>query len=333
VVFGNCTLASGHRCVSCGVPRKRSAGRPTEPGRLSLARPDARPAEDEPDIVQLIEIVDSDDWRRVRAEVLPDEILAEWVSVSVDGVYAWIDSDDRIPNIVLQLQPFKDRVNSQHGINSVQIVYDSLAPCEQAQIDDFQSRLDAAPVGKEVPYNLCQFPDPWCEDQISDYHDSLLEVVGNVPAELALSQELAQEENPGSIGPEALKNQLRLARSLAHLAPLGALALLLLILLLAVRSWREFGRWWGLPLLIGGFLVVLMALLYSPVIATLLSAGPMSEVPPLVRHEATQATTRVTKLIFGPMLRQSLVVFGLGLVLTIVAAVAKDKPEETEDWE
>lgn len=289
--------------------------------------------EDEPDIVQLLEFVDSDGWGRIKAEVLPDEILVEWVSVTVDGVYAWIDSDDRIPDITFNMQPFKDRVNSQHGSNSVQIVYDSLSPCEQVEIDDFLSRLDAAPVGKEVPYNLCQFPDPWHDDQFSDYHESLLDVVENVMPKFALSQELAQVETPGGIGPEALKNQLRLTRSLARLAPLAALALLLLILLLTVRSWREFGRWWGLPLLIGGFLVVLIALLYSPIIVTLLAAGPMSEVPPLVRHEAAQAVIRLAKVIFGPMLPQSLVVFAVGLVLTILATVARDRQDDLEEWE
>jgi len=285
--------------------------------------------EDEPDVVQLIEFVDTDGWRRIKAEILPDPILTQWVSTTVDGVYAWIDSEDRIPDITFEMQPFKDRVNSDHGSNSVQIVYDSLDPCEQPQIDDFLARLDAAPAGKEVPYNLCQFPDPWREDQFSDYHESLLDVVENVPASFALSKELAQVERPGGIGPEALKSQLRLTRSLARLAPLAALALLLVILLLAVRSWRGFGRWWGLPLLIGGFLLVLICLLYSPIIVTVLAAGPMSEVPPLVRSEAAQATIRLARAIFGPMLPQSLVVFAVGLALTIVAATVRDREEDT----
>ena len=52
--------------------------------------------EDEPDIVDLLSVVNIDSWRQIRTEALPDEIITDWISVAVDGTYDWIDSQDRL---------------------------------------------------------------------------------------------------------------------------------------------------------------------------------------------------------------------------------------------
>jgi hypothetical protein len=145
---------------------------------------------DEPDVVALIEMLDREDWRQIKAEVLPDEILAAWVSVTVDGVYAWIDSGDRVPQITWDMQAFKARVASEHGANCIAIAYANLPPCTQAEIDDFLARLASALAGMDVLYNLCQFPDPWRADQYNDYVAALQGVAQNVPDQFALADEL-----------------------------------------------------------------------------------------------------------------------------------------------
>ena len=288
---------------------------------------------DEPDVVQLMEFLKRDEWRQIKTEILPNEILADWVSVTVDGVYVWIDSDDRIPQITWKLQTFKDRVNSQHGTNCIQIVYDTLKPCVQEQIDDFLKRLDAAPVGKEVPYNLCQFPEPWIEDQFSDYHESLVGVVKQVPPQFALTEELAQVEDVAGVGPEKLKQQLRLTRTLARLAPLATLILMLLILAFGVRSWKELGKRWGIPILLGGLIFLGLAFFYAPLIVALLGRGPLSEVPPLVMQEAQYGILRLGRVIFAPAKIQAAVVILVGLILTILGIVLKRKRRDEEEPE
>lgn len=147
---------------------------------------------DEPDIVLLMSFFDRNGWRRIKQEILTPEMLTAWVHVAVDGFYDWIDSTDRTPQITFNLEPFIDRINSEHGVNSIVIAYEYLDPCNQEQIDDFTRRLAAAPEGSEVLYNLCEFPDPWYEDQFSDYVDTLEDVVANVPKSFALTEELAQ---------------------------------------------------------------------------------------------------------------------------------------------
>jgi hypothetical protein len=284
----------------------------------------------EPDVVQLIEFLDIDDWRTIRWEVLTDEMLADWVSVSVDGTYAWIDSEDHIPMITWDLQELINRVDSEHGTKAITVAYDALPPCTDEQITDFKNRLDAAPPGTKVLYNLCEFPDPWHADQFSDYIESLSDLVTNVPAQLALTEELSRIEDTQGVGPEIIKGQLRLIRTLMTWAPLIPVLFLVLILVFAVRSLRGLGRWWGIPLTLGSLLALLGALVYRPPIIWFLGAGPLSEVPPLIRDEASTGILQLAVEAFRPLLWQSLVITLIGLALIVVSFVVKEKQKPVD---
>ncbi|MCC7361674.1 MAG: hypothetical protein IT317_19475 [Anaerolineales bacterium] len=273
----------------------------------------------EPDIVLLLSYMDRADWRNVKTEVLTAEILAGWVTDTVDATYAWIDTSDRVPPITWSLQPFKTRVLSEHGVAAIVIAYDNLPPCQQAEIDDFLARQAAVPAGTEVLYNLCHFPKPWEEDQFNDYVNALEDVVANIPATFALTRELQQSgDDTQGVGPEVLKQYLRLIRLLYVWAWVVPLVLWLLILTLGVRTAPQLGRWGGVPLVLGGLLAVLPAVLYAVLITSLLAAGPLSEVPPVVRTEATRAILRLAAEVFRPMLIQAIILTGVGLLLALL---------------
>ncbi len=271
----------------------------------------------EPDIVALISYLEQPEWSQIKQEVLPPEILAAWTSTTVDGVYAWVDNTDRVPQIVWAMEPFKARVNSEHGVNSITIAYNKLPTCLPAEIEDFKTRLAAAPAGTKVLYNLCQFPEPWHTDQFQQYVDSLTNVVENVPPQFALTQELAQTNDQQGVGPEALKTQLRQIRFWMNIAWLIPLVLLILIAALAVRSPETLARWWGLPLLVGGLAALLPLFVYRWLITSLLASGPLSETPPLIVTEVTRSILRLAGHVFQPMGLQAAicVLVGAGLLV------------------
>ncbi len=287
------------------------------------------PDDSEPDIVLLVQSLSLDDWIKIRNEALPDEFLIEWMSVAVDATYEWIDNEELLPDIRLDFRAFIQRMSGERGQNVVQIVFDALPPCTEAQIDDFKARLAAAAPGEEVAYNLCAFPDPWYADQISDYHASLLEVVANIPetfnltaaalgtTEEAYEQELAQS---GRTHPDFIKQNLRTIRLWAQLAPFTLLGFLVLILLFGVRSLRDFGLWWGIPLLLGGVGSVLLALTERALVGFFLAAGPLADTPALLQEETTLAALRLTNQMFRPMLIEAVVIIVVGLALVIVGA-------------
>ncbi|MEA3350762.1 MAG: hypothetical protein U9Q82_09095 [Chloroflexota bacterium] len=281
--------------------------------------------DDEPDVVDLLSFVNIDGWIIIRKQVLPDEILEEWLSVAVDGTYTWLDSDDRVPDVAFDLSAFKQRVKSEHGRNAIQVVFDSLEPCSKEEIADFKSRLAAAPAGEEVLYNLCRFPEPWFEDQVSDYHESLDDLVKNIPDIFGLTEELADTEDTEGVGPEKIKSQLLLIRALMQWSYLIPAVLLLLILALTVRTLKSLGNWWGIPLTIGGALLLILSLAYQAIIITLLTIGPLSEIPSRVRQEAITAIMQLAVRFFQPLMWQSLVVLVLGVALIIVGVAIKPK--------
>ncbi|MFQ5409704.1 MAG: hypothetical protein ACE5FI_14945 [Anaerolineales bacterium] len=278
---------------------------------------------DEPDIVLLMSFMNRNVWRDVKAELLTDEFLTHVTSVAVDGAYAWIDSDDRVPQIAWDLAPFIDRVDSDHGVTAIETAYDQLPECTEEQINDFLARLDAAPPGTAVLYNLCKFPDPWHDDQFSDYLNALFKVVDNVPTEFALTDELANVTDRGGVGPETIKQQLRLIRTLGRFAWLAPTVLVVLLAALLVRSRRTLGRWLGIPLLAGGFLAVLPALVYRPLITNVLGGGVLSETPDVIRVEAVRIILRLATEIFQPLLVQSIVIIVVAIALLIPGFTGK----------
>ena len=277
-----------------------------------LATGEARTGVDEPDIVLLMSFMDRADWREVRREVLTGEIITGFVSATVDGVYAWVDSEERLPQITWKLGLFKDRVNSVHGEKSILIAYDNLVPCTQAQIDDFKARLAAAPPGKEVLYNLCKFPDPWRADQYGDYVTSLHKVVANVPDQFELTQELTHGADPGlgAVIAKQLLRLLRLMRQWGWVAP----AIILLLIVVAARSLRGA----GVPVLLGGALALVLAIAYPALLLNLWTVRPFSAIPDLIRPEASRALARLAGVVFQPMLIQSAVITVIGLVLAML---------------
>ncbi len=289
---------------------------------------EAQTAIREPDALKALEFPTLADWRKIKAEVLPNQYLEEWVTVSVDGVYSWIDTNDPLPNVVLNFKPWKDYNRSQHGWNAIQVIYTSLPPCKQADIDDFLKRFAAAAPGQEILYNLytpCMFPDPWRPDQNQDYLDGRDEIIDNAPDRFFLPQELSRIEKQTGIGAEGIKQQVRLIRTAMSLSIIVPLIFLALLALLALRSRMDLARWLGIPIVVGGVLALLPSLTYQSFVASLLTAGPLSEVPAEVRGEFARAFGVLLAEAFNPMLIESIAIILVGLAIVIVGIVRKPK--------
>ncbi|MFZ5879075.1 MAG: hypothetical protein ACOY0R_06880 [Chloroflexota bacterium] len=280
----------------------------------------------EPDIVLLISYVDADGWRKIKQLMLSDEFVTHLVSVSVDSLYQWIDSDAPWPSLTWDMTPLKERVAGEQGQQAIQVAYLSMPVCTDAEIADLKKRLAEMPPGVEVLYNLCQFPDPWHEDQVSDYRNSLIDINQNVPTQYNFGEMLTQ--NP-SANPTAIKAQLRLVRSIGQWGWAAALALLLAIAGLAVRSPRSLGKFIGIPLFITGITAALVAWRGQASIINFFTSTMLAQTSPFVREEVERSLARLTGLFFQPLLIEGIVltVIGMGLVALIFVHRQKERPE------
>ncbi len=284
----------------------------------------------EPDALKAMQFLDRKDWGAIRNDALPVQIVSGYVAATIDPFYEWVDNNNPLPLINLDLKTFKDWNRGARAIKYADLVYSKLPACKKEDVDDFLKRQAAAAPGQEVLYNLftpCAFPDPFRGDQSQDYRDGMTEVIDEAPDRFSLTLELSRLEKQSGVGAAAVKNQIRLLRTLSGLAPIVPLLLLALLVAYGRKSRMDLLRWVGLPLIVGGLVGLLPVFAYQGTISALLTAGPMSEVPAGVRTEFTRAFGVLFAEIFNPMAMESLVVMlaGLGVIAFGIAQTRKKK--------
>ncbi len=278
----------------------------------------------EPDALKALQFLDRTNWKSIRDEALPNQIVSAYVNTTLDGVYEWIDNANPLPTITLELKTLKDWNRPPRAWKYADLVYSKLPPCKQDDIDDFLRRLFSVPPGQEVLYNLftpCEFPMPWTPDQHQDYRDGMDEVIDNAPDRFNLTLELSRIEKQAGVGAAVIKQQIRILRLFAGLSPVVPVVLLVLLIAYGLKSRFDLMRWVGLPLLVGGLVGLLPSLAYMGMISALLTAGPMSEVPATVRAEFTRAFGVLLAEVFNPMALEAALAAALGLGVIVFGIV------------
>ena len=279
---------------------------------------------DEPDIELLLSYVDFEAWTEIKNLIITDDFIIHLVSVSVDGIYEWLDSPDPLPAFVWEMTPLKDRVAGQDGEDAIMVAYRSMPECTPEELEDFHARLATMPPGVEILYNLCQFPDPWEEDQIGDYVNALIDFNQNVPETYDFNQMLGGSM-AASGAARLLKTALKLNQFLGPWGGVISLALLGLIAVIGVRSLKDAGKWLGIPILISGVLILGLHFFIAGQVPDLVAGRLTSGLSPLLVTEISASIGRLTVHVFQPLLIEGLVLSGVGLVLVILGAALKKR--------
>jgi len=276
---------------------------------------------DEPDIVLLLSFVGYEEWAQIKELIVTDAFVTHLVSISVDGIYDWIDSDNPTPQFVWEMEELRERLVGEQGEQAIMIAYEQLPECTDEEIDDFTSRLAAMPPGVEALYNLCQFPDPWREDQFDDYLNALVDINQNMPEEYDFGQMLGGVGLAGG-NIMAVKVFLRVVRFIGHWGWIAPLGILLLILIIGVRSLSDLGKWLGVPLVISGAFVIGAAFLARAQLLALITNAIAMQMSDLLRTEVEASFTRLSGYIFQPITIQGAIMLGVGALLVIVMIIA-----------
>ncbi len=264
-----------------------------------------------PDYLGIMSHLTTQDWITLRQISLTDEMLLDWTDTTVNGAYAWLDNEKAKPNITWVLQPLQEHLRQGNGEQALQIVYASLPPCTQAQIDDFKQRQKAVPAGTEVPYNPCHFPAPWESDQYDDYLTSVEEMTDAIPPVLNLVSTLAPDTPESDF--LALKGSLRTARTVSRWGWLLPLLLLWLIAALSVRNFASLGLWWGIPLFLGGAAALALFLAIPPITLPWIDFATLTW-PRELALEVRALLENVLRIIIAPLVWQGALSAGLGLL-------------------
>lgn len=214
------------------------------------------------DLDELFPIVIPPDWARTQ------------ISRNLDNIYLWIDNDRPVPELVLDIRSIKARI-AQGGANElVERVVSSWPSCGPEQIElltrqGFRSG--------ELPPFLCQPPEPLRAELITSATELVQRQASVLPDDLPFQQDAPQQTSRAEI--MDLKRNLRLLRGLAQSGWLLPVSTLGLIVALAVRSWSQLLRWWGVPLLASGFGTFLAMFASGAMIERAQERGVLREIP------------------------------------------------------
>jgi hypothetical protein len=258
----------------------------------------------------------------------------DWLKTQIGGVFhalsVWFDNEEPLPKLVLDLRPLKDRLTMGGAEEIIQMIVDSWPSCTPEQIEQLSQ---AALRTDEVPILYCEPPEPFREQLMGFATEMMMKFIREIPPEFAFGEEETPPQQ--TVENMAAKEWIRLVRTLSRVAWLVPVALLGLIMALAIRSWSEFGRWWGIPLLLSGIIifgyVLLMPIALDYMLPRLLSDIRFEAEP--VYEMARIVVDGLGEVIRGFLMFHALLIGGIGLVLLVVgwligrrAALAKPKP-------
>ncbi len=207
------------------------------------------------EIAQALSRLSPSEQEEAMAILVPSGWAEDQVARIVSGLYAWVDNARPAPDLSLDLRPLRENLLTGAAADLVELVVDSWPSCTLEQLAEMSQ---AASTTGEVPVLYCEPSEPFRSLLVQFATEALRDQARQMQTVRPLGQEAAQAL--GAVDIVALKERLRLLRLLGQGGWMLAASILGLILACAVRSWKELGRWWGIPSIAAGSACLLSAL-------------------------------------------------------------------------
>ncbi len=253
-------------------------------------------------------------------ETLVDIVLPSgWIKSQIAGVFnalnIWIDSEEPLPKLVLDIQPFKDRLMMGGAEEILEMIVDSWPSCTPDQNAQLREALQRS---EEVPILQCEPPEPYRERLMGFATEMMMEALREIPPKFVIGGEEIEPQE--AVDMLAMKEWIRLGRTLSRSIWLVPIALLGLIMAFAIRSWSEFGRWWGIPLLLSG-VIIFGYILLMPIAREQMLTRLLADIryeSPAVYGMARMVVSALVEVILGLLMFHALLFGGIGLVILVV---------------
>jgi hypothetical protein len=189
---------------------------------------------------QLVTLIDS---------VLPAGYLQDQIETNVDAAFDFVNLKTTGLNLVIDMQPVKDRLLSAEGQQAIVEFINSLPECADEQVQAILQSKNNPTTSSEVP--MCKPPESYMEQAMPQIQASLQEFAGSMPAQMNLMEDQSQIVTLTSSKPFRVYIGLRFILSYV---PFIAGALALFIFLLTLHSPKTMFACWGVPLLVSGII-------------------------------------------------------------------------------
>jgi len=186
-----------------------------------------------------------------REEILMTLVPPEWVDAQLDNVihsfFTWIESEQPEPRMAVDLVPLKEGLLKGGLRRTIDTLIDSWPSCTTDEIEIMREELMRT---GEIPIEVCEPPEPYRSQFLDFAVDELGNLIREQPNKIPLIDSL--DASPAEITEG--KETFLFLRSVMMWGWFLPASLLGVIMLLVIRSLRDIGQWWGIPLLLGGLL-------------------------------------------------------------------------------
>lgn len=213
------------------------------------------------DLDQLFAIAIPPGWARLQ------------IHTNLENLYHWIDDQRLLPQIQLDIRPIKAQLIGGGAERLVEAIVSTWPACGAEQIE----AMARQGFSEGMPEVLCRPPEPLRSSVVSAAVATIERQVQALPDTVQPGRDAPPDASQQDI--LRLKRGLRLLRGLAQVGWLLPISALGLITALAVRSWPQLLRWWGVAILAGGLATFLAMFISGGVIESALASGPIAELP------------------------------------------------------
>lgn len=265
--------------------------------------------------------------------LLPPGWIEAQTDTAVDTVYNLLEGGD-LDNAQLEVDtsPLLERFRGQPGQAIVSLIVNGLPPCSQPT-------NPAELFSGNVTVPTCLPPEVPTEQITQEVHSRLVTAMeanpqlsgafGVVRVSLFSPEQQAQNEELV----QARAQLLRLQRIFAFMQNWGWLlwllpvCCLLLIFLLAVRTWSEWGIWWGWPLAATAVIALFLSLIFPAIVTFMLRQMPTESVAIVtsMRQIGLQLVTAVSDTWLNRITVQAAIMLTVGIIFLLIGFLARSQ--------
>ncbi|MBN1305597.1 MAG: hypothetical protein JXA13_14255 [Anaerolineales bacterium] len=261
------------------------------------------------------------DWEMIIGALLPPEAMQVIANKVVDDTLAFLGGESK--EISISLVELKRNISGEPGLRATINLLRSKPACTEAESETLQASLR----GEADATVICKPGEDILIKMSPDLQAQLNMLAEAIPAQTPLITTLdieGMEDDPQTADAVSGIHQLRYALLLSPLIPLG---LMLLITLLAIRSLRDWLRWWGVPVFFAGLTNLVLAILFSVSIPDFWPVILSQEIPASLSTGLLQLMldilTSISGKLVGNILLGSILLLSTGLALWIVSGFRK----------
>ncbi len=289
----------------------------------SVGKPEINPL-----IRKGFDALDDEDWGKIAALIIPQALVRETSNSIADAIFEWIEGDDLLPNLRINLRSWKRNISENAG-PIMKIVLDALPDCTPSEISSqiLEGLTDDSGLSALIP--ACRPPDAISALVLQNADSFASSIVQSMPEEFEFSENQIEGLNQLHRAKEVIKVTRRtLTWSWWIVLGIGIVGVALI-----ARKASDWLKWSGWAFLLAG----LWLLLISFTTRYIFGAGLENIVQNIFRDTPDFVVTVALALISGvgdflprPLQSQSGTLLALGALLFVLLAQITKKLKKEE---